>query len=239
VELKSDEIIYIRAYRPASNMDKCLGYLEGHKNILSNHGIPVDIVMRQDWFDDEAVVLVVAEMGGVVLGGARMHSYGKSKHLPIFDSLSDLDPDLRTKMQPFASDGLFEICGLWNSYKTAGMGIGSMKLVKSCISVAQSLSMNNGVVLCSPFTNRVANDFGFRPFRLSGHEGSYPYPTEKFISTIQFNCGVRNLFLANPNERELINGLRAKGGFEEFVTMPNGFRTKIQYELNYEIFQHS
>ncbi len=66
------EKIYIRAYRAIDEEDCCNNYLEGHVQVLKDHGITNITSNNDSWKKHINTYCVIASLGPELVGGIRV-----------------------------------------------------------------------------------------------------------------------------------------------------------------------
>lgn len=223
----------IWSFRAVENPEACERFMEGHRNVLMNHGVKNVVTAKAEWMQDENVwvVLVDSPDGKKTYGGARIHVSVPGKRIPIQDAVGYLDPAIDAFVEAHRKNGLGEICGLWNSVEVAGMGVGSVYLIRAGLAIIQSLNITQMFALCSPYTYRMAASFGFFPLREIGESGKFAYPTEKLIATVTFQEDTLAMNGAYEEERNIIFDLRNSPNQRKIETARNGLSVEVNYEL--------
>lgn len=231
---KQPRKIRIWAFRAVDNREASLRFVKGHQGVLENHGVSNVVTAQPDWMDDDHVwvVLVDSPDGKSTYGGARIHKASSGNILPIQEAVGYLDPNINSFVDQHREHGIGEICGLWNSLEVAGMGVGSVYLIRAGLSLARALSINSMFAFCSPYTYRMAANFGFFPLREIGNKGKFPYPTDKLIATVTYQEDTKAMIGANERERNFILELREKPFQHKNETARNGINVEVVYELN-------
>jgi hypothetical protein len=207
-------------------------YIKGHEELLRNNGIELSGDYHY-WSELESVSLLVVENmdESVCFGGARIHEWDKVNLLPIQSFLQSLDSNVNNVINTLGNNGgVLEIAGLWNSRQVAGWGLGSEHLIRTSIASTIYFDCKSVITFCSPFVSRFAEDFGFEPLKQVGNEGSFPFPDERWISTVNFLEDKLNLPLAKNEEREHIKLLREKRLFYREYNA-RGRKLIIHFEL--------
>ena len=177
------------------------------------------------------VVLVDSKDGKKTYGGARIHKSTPESKLPIQDAVGFLDPQIDRFIENQRSQGLGEICGLWNSVEVAGMGVGSIYLIRAGLSIAAELGIKQMFALCSPYTYKMAASFGFFPLREIGNNGKFPYPTERLVATVTFQENTTEMNGSHQSERDMILDLRDQPIQKKIETARNGISVEVNYQL--------
>lgn len=225
--------IRFRAFRAIDNKESCEKFVEGHHRVLKIFDIAHITSATNMWLDNPQCYVIIAESlsGDKVYGGARIEIASDTFSLPIEEAVGMLDTKIYTKIKELSSEGCGELCGLWNSREVAGMGIGSIYLIRACITIASKIGIKHLYALSAP--SMVPNSLrtGFRIDKTLGDKGTFYYPKLDLIATVVFMDDIVNLFLADEVERQIIFNLR-KTPFQ--VRREENYRKPIEiaYELN-------
>lgn len=208
-------------------------YIKGHEDVLLHNG--VKLTEGYDyWKSLDSVYLLVAESldGEICYGGSRLHIWNGVEPLPLQSFLSPLEPLVFEKIDEYAhlKGGVVEIAGLWNSRLVAGLGLGSEHIIRTSIAVTSFLEPRSVFTFCSPFVSRFADEYGFSPFIALGENGKFPFPDERWMSTINFLEDKNDLTKAKPEECFKIENIRR---LRKFVSEFNdrGRNLKIHFDL--------
>ena len=188
-------------------------YIKGHEEVLLHNG--VKLTSGYDyWQNLDSVYLLVAESlnGEICYGGARLHLWNGLDPLPLQSFLASIEPKVFQELDNLAisSGGILEIAGLWNSRLVAGLGLGSEHIIRTSIAVSLFLDPKLVFTFCSPFVSRFADDFGFLPYENLGKNGKFPFPDERWMSTINYLDNKIDLPHAKEEERLKIFQLRER-----------------------------
>jgi hypothetical protein len=226
----------IHAFRAVSDKEACMRFAEGHKNVLLNHGVKSVVTAREQWMSDPEVwvVLVDSPDGSKTYGGARIHRSTASNRLPIQEAIGYLDSGIDDFIKRNRRDGIGEICGLWNSVEVAGMGVGSVYLIRAGLSIVQQLGINKMFALCSPYTYRMAASFGFFQLQELGDKGKFNYPTDRLIATVTYQEDTLHMPGANEEQKNFILDLRSQPFQRRIETARNGSLVEVEYKLHIE-----
>ncbi|MDX5428975.1 MAG: hypothetical protein LPK46_11010 [Bacteroidota bacterium] len=205
-------MVNLRAFRATDEPETCLKFIEGHQRVLSSIGVKKVTSSTEEWMENpSAFVLVVeSEEDGEILGGSRIHAADGKTLLPIETATGYLDPGINDLVKGLSRFGVAEICGLWNSRKVAGMGIGSIYLNRASIAISEQLGLNRLISLCAPYTVEPAKSYGYRVEEGVGNNGTFYYPKLDLIATVMVLDDVRELDHADPNERAKVLELRSQ-----------------------------
>lgn len=202
--------LYFKAFRAVDDRALCMKFIEGHTHVLEIFGITKITSAKIDWVlnPNVYVILVSAEEDGRALAGSRIHVADGKTLLPIEDAVGDLDERIFTMVEERRIDGTGELCGLWNSWEIAGLGIGSMQLSIACVAYAGLIKLNTLFGLCAPATYRNSIRGGFRVIKEIGINGKFYYPKEDLTATSILIDDIENLPLTYDDVKEDIMTLR-------------------------------
>lgn len=230
----SIEGIRFNVYRAVDNEEVCRKYIEGHIHVLKVYGITQITSAKIDWILNPYVYVMVVESieSGEVLAGARIQIADGTFQLPIEDAVGHHDPNVYPYIEGLRESGTGELCGLWNSRKIAGFGIGSIFLGRTAIATAGQLGVKTLVALCAPSTRENCFKTGFQIEKSLGVEGEFIYPKEDLVATSLIIPDVAGLDLADPLERVKMMELREN---PNQTLMERTRRGEIMVEYNLEI----
>jgi len=225
--------LVIRAFRAVNDPDACHRYVDGHMKVLRIFGITMITSANKDWISDPYtyVIMVESEDGEKVYGGARIQLAGGPQPLPIETAVEELQPDIHRIVQEYAMEGTGELCGLWNSREVAGLGIGSMYLIRAAVTLTEQLRMTTLFALCAPSTVKSSMRVGYEIASFMGNNGTFYYPKEDLVATAVVIPDTRTLENADPAEREIIMGLRQQPVQFKIDEGPRGQVLEINYKL--------
>jgi hypothetical protein len=203
-------MVKIRAFRAVEDFEACQRFIEGHKRVLKSVGVTEVTSAKNEWAYNPAsfVILVESSDGEKVLGGARIHAVGGTQPLPIEEAVGEFDNKIYQLIESKQLNGTGELCGLWNSVEVSGMGIGSVFLIRSAVAIASQIGLQSLFALCSPYTTRMAGNYGFRPQREIGNNGTFYYPKMNLLATVVCMPDLEMLPDVDSFEKERIIGLR-------------------------------
>lgn len=222
----------IRSIRAIDDPQKRDEYHIGLEQVLLYYGVTRVTSQTRDWFNDPDTWLIVVESreDGQILGGARMQMAGIDLPLPMEKAIGFKDPRVYDVVNEYRETGVGEFCGLWNSRKVAGMGLGSMYLGKACISIAPKIGMKTVLGLCAPSTKMNSFKLGFRVDTRLGIDGEFNYPKENLVATALVIDDPVNLPDASEEDRKQIMELRENPNKITLETTPRG-DLKLHYYL--------
>lgn len=194
--------IRIRAFRAIDDLQTCQKYIEGHRRVLSIYGIENITSNTDDWPYNPSIFVIVVESadGEKLYGGARVQAANGIIQLPIEEATSEMDNRIHEVIRNYASSGVAEASGLWNSREVAGLGIGSLFPARCAIVLLKQLGISTLVTLSSPTTVRFNQWLGLSTLKSVGNEGTFYYPKLDLLATA---CVLEDSFtLKNAHLRE-------------------------------------
>ena len=197
--------------RAVDNEGICQKYIQGHVHVLKVYGITQITSANIDWILNPHAYVVVAEDpdSKEVLAGARLHVADGKHALPIEDAIGHKDPNVYPYIEKLRQEGgVGEFCGLWNSRKISGYGIGSMFLGIASVAIAEQLGIQYLTGLCAPITKHRSFKLGFEQEKSLGDNGEFIYPKEDLVATALIIRDVHELDHAAQEEREKMLSLR-------------------------------
>lgn len=225
--------VQLRIVKATDDPDTVDRYIHGHEEVLLNNGVSLSKGYDY-WRSLDSVYLLVAESidSLTCFGGARLHVWNGSDPLPMQLFLSNLEPRIFVELDEYArsNSGIVEIAGLWNSRAVAGLGLGSEHLIRTSIAATAFMEPRNVFTFCSPFVSRFADDFGFKSYDRLGKSGKFPFPDDRWMSTINYLEDKLELMNAKEEEREKIFELRKSRNFSKTYT-DRGRTLQIHFKL--------
>lgn len=216
--------VNIRAFRAPDDPYTRELYHTGLEQILLHFGITRVTSQSRDWFEDPNSWLVVIEdlADGQILGGARMQLASEILPLPMEKAIGFKDPRIYQIVKDEMNEGVGEFCGLWNSRKVAGMGLGSMYLGRACIAMAPKAGMKTLMGLCAPSTKENSLKIGFKVDLRLGNQGEFNYPRENLVATALVIDDLENIPDAEEDDRNRILELRENPNKVSIEDTPRG-----------------
>ena len=201
--------------------------------ILKVFGITMITSANIDWFHDPLTYVIIVESAknGKVLGGARLQISGGQIELPIESAVSELDSSIHSVIKTYREKGTAEVCGLWNSREIAGLGVGSVFLIRTAVAVAPMLNVKSLWALCAPYTIEMAEMAGFEIATFVGNEGTFYYPKDDLLATAMVLRNLDSLERAQPEEKNEIMELRSRPIQNKIETSRRGDVFEIAYDL--------
>ena len=174
----------ITAFRAYENVTKSFEYLNGHRNVLEEHGLTQITTANQSWISDKSVYcLILTDKFNNTLGGVRIHIKNEVTLLPLEESLISSGYDSELIRNSYYDFETCEICGLWNSKKISGMNY-SVILAIAAYQVSLKLGINRLLMFNAKSTFRITINLGFQIIRELGDFGAINYPTPAFQSYV-------------------------------------------------------
>lgn len=226
-------MVKIKAFRATDNPELCDKFIEGHRRILDAIGVKRVTSSSEEWASNPCsfVILVESDDEKKVLGGARVQAADGKTPLPLEDAAGYMDEKVYRLVREYMPGGTGEVCGLWNSMEVAGMGIGSIFLIRAALALSEQIGLDTMFALCSPYTTRIAGNYGFLVETSVGNNGTFYYPKIDLLATIVLQKDNKNLPNASELETRRIFDLRKH---PVQVTMEEA-RKKQLVEIDYNL----
>lgn len=224
-------MIIIRAFRAPESPQTCEKFIEGHRRLLELHyGIIKVTSAQNEWVHHKNTIVIVAENedGSKVYGGARIQIADGEVPLPIETAIGKFDPKIHDMIIPYKTS---ELCGLWNSMEVAGLGIGSVFMVRSGVAVSLLNQVDTVFMLCAPVTVKMGKRVGGDLETSLGDKGYFIYPKEDLIATVLTIKDTKTLSTALETEREKIFTL-AKNPNMQITEQGPRASIEIDYQLS-------
>ncbi|MCU0442264.1 MAG: hypothetical protein MUE96_07690 [Bacteroidia bacterium] len=205
-------MVKIKAFRSTDNPQLCERFIKGHRRILDAIGVKKVTSSSEEWVTNPSsfVILVESSDESRVLGGARVQAADGKTPLPLEDAAGYMDEKVYELVRKYLPNGTGEVCGLWNSMEVAGMGIGSIFLIRAALALSEQIGLDTMFALCSPYTTRIAGNYGFMVEKSVGNDGKFYYPKLDLLATIVMQKDNKNLPNASELETSRIFDLRKK-----------------------------
>lgn len=230
-------MISIRAFKAIDNPISCEKYIEGHRKLLESYGVAEIVAPNHNWVQDPGAYVIIVEnmITGKTLGGTRIQIRSEMLSLPLEDAVGKMDKKVYDLVNEYDKNGTAEFCGLWNSREVAGMGIGSVFLVRAGVAragvvIANELNIQSLFALCASYTLPIAKKAGFIVESSVGDNGTFPYPKDEFKAIVAINKDLKKLSYATDYERKEINDLRKNPIQTKIEKGPRG-ETTVLYDL--------
>lgn len=202
--------VRLRAFRAIDEPETCELFVKGHTDVLTSIGVTKVTSSKNEWAKNPAVFVIIVESldGKTVYGGARVHVSGGSEPLPIEQATGALDPAIFDLVWEFSQQGSGEICGLWNSHKLAGYGIGTPLLIRALIAISSQIGLQSVFALCAPYTIKPVVNCGMVLIDSIGNKGTFYYPKLDLVATAMILKDVSTLSGAAEEYRSAIFQMR-------------------------------
>ncbi len=230
--------VTINVCRADLNPEECQRYIEGHQKVLAAYGVSQVTSADLRWAKEPYTYLVNIDSieTGEILGGARVQLANGTLPLPIETAINNLDPRIYDMVREKAKKRTAEYCGLWNSRKVAGYGIGSIILGRVGSAILDQLNLGSIFAFGSPATLPLCKRVGYKVITSLGNNGTFYYPKEDLLATALIIDDPLELKSARPGERTAIFDLRKK---PIQTTVANGPKGEIKIEYNLLIEESS
>lgn len=219
----------IRAFQPIHDRELSERYLEGHAQVLKDYGI-TSISSNRAWMDMPCVYGVVAEdETGTLVGGSRVQVADGIHPLPIEKAIGSMDTRIHEIIQHYSSQGVGELCALWNSKSVAGLGV-SVLLARAGISLVPQVGCGILMAICAEHTLKLLRKVGFVVNNSLGDGGKFMYPNENYITQVLGILNASNLDTAESVDRERMLSLMTNPQ-QIFVEEGSKESIEITYDL--------
>ena len=198
------------AFKAVDYPDRCKMFIEGHRQVLESIGVKKVTSANDSWAQNPDVIVVIVESSedGLIYGGARIHKANSKSPLPMVEAIQDLDSSIKNVIEKDLDSGTGEVCGLWNSRKITGLGIGAIFMVKACLALAPKLGLTSLYALFAPTTVKLGLEIGYEVLTEVGNNGTFYYPKLDLIATAMKLHDVIGLPLTAEEHREPIFQIR-------------------------------
>ncbi|MGB0806252.1 MAG: hypothetical protein ACPGRC_06135 [Salibacteraceae bacterium] len=225
-------MLRIRAFTAPNDTDAGERFALGHKKVLEDIGVKVTSG-RNDWLEDPNVFVMIVEdtaNDNEVLGGVRLHKANNFTEMPMVEAIAKVDDRIFKEIAKLQEKGTAEICGIWNSRKIMGLGLGAIYLMRSSIALSTQVGLDTMLSFASRATRQRGYDKGFEPFTVVGNLGEFNYPKLDLIATAVVCYDPETLKLAKEIERNEIFKLRKEKTFIATEKWPKG-----EFQLEYNL----
>ncbi len=228
-------MLRIRAFWAPDDTETGQKFAEGHFNVLSEIGVKKVTSSSEEWINSPLVYVVVCETEeGEVVGGARLHIAQEDHPLPMQLAISRVDPNINKYVGYHIPEGTAELCGLWNTRKVAGKGIGIRLMPMAAIALTHIVGINSLFALVAKHTLKQSLAYGFRRFEKVGDRGEFNYPKLDLVATTVFIEDTKSFEnVRDPEEKEFMQKLRTQKNFKKEVHYPKG-SFMVHLDINIE-----
>jgi hypothetical protein len=225
--------LIFRAFKASENRELCEKYLEGHVQVLVNYGITNITTNNKDWMSWDNVYCVIAQKeDGTVVGGVRTQIADGINQLPVEKAIGKMDPNIHEIVKQYITDGVGELCALWNAKEVAGIGL-SIMLVRAGISTLNQIKCNTLMGICADYTLKMFRKVGFVVDNSLGNGGEFIYPNENYVARVLGILNAKDLSTAEEYDREKMLSLRQNPVQVVTETGANDIKMDIEYKLLY------
>lgn len=198
------------AFKAVDDFERCQKFIEGHRQVLESIGVKKVTSSNESWIRNPDVIVVIVESmeDGLIYGGARIHKANELFPLPIEEAIEELDNSIKDIISKDIDAGTGEVCGLWNSRKITGLGIGAIFMSKACLALTPKLGLTSLYALLAPTTVKLGIETGYEILSQVGNNGTFYYPKLDLIATAMKLHDAINLPLTLPEFRESVFKIR-------------------------------
>lgn len=228
-------MIKIKAFWAPDDQEAGKKFAKGHLDVLSEIGVKKVTSSSDEWTSSPLVYVVTCENErNQVVGGARLHIAQDETPLPMQLAIARVDPMINEYVEEQIPRGTAELCGLWNSKRVAGRGLGIRLIPMACIAMSYNLGINSIFALVAKHTLKPSMVIGFDRFEKVGDRGEFNYPKLDLVATTAFIEDTKTLpHVTDPEVRELMYKMRDERVFTEEVEHPRG-KFKVEFDLDFE-----
>lgn len=220
-----------RAFKASENRELCEKYLEGHVQVLVNYGITNITTNNKDWMNWDTVYCVIAQKDdGSVVGGVRTQIADGTNPLPVEKAIGRMDPKIHDIVKQYFSEGVGELCALWNAKEVAGIGL-SIMLVRAGIAMLNQIKCNTLMGICADYTLKMFRKVGFVVDNSLGNKGEFVYPNENYVARVLGILNAKDLSTAEEFDRKKMLDLRTNPVQTCTEIGANDITIEIQYLL--------
>ncbi|RAI86032.1 hypothetical protein [Algoriphagus yeomjeoni] len=198
------------AFRAINDPERCQKFIEGHRQVLESIGVKKVTSANNSWINNPDVIVVIVESDedGLIYGGARIHRANKDYPLPMVEAIEELDSSIKDVIEKDIDAGTGEICGMWNSRKITGLGIGAIFMSKACLALTPKLNLTSLYALFAPVTVKLGLEMGYEILTQVGNNGTFYYPKLDLIATAMKMYDSENLPMTTQEHRDSIFKIR-------------------------------
>ncbi|MHA7128025.1 hypothetical protein [Algoriphagus namhaensis] len=198
------------AFKAINDHARCRKFIEGHRQVLESIGVKKVTSDNEEWINNPDVIVVIVESveDGNVYGGARIHKANDQFPLPMVEAIAELDVSIKEVIKEDLDAGTGEICGLWNSRKISGLGIGAIFMSKACLALTPKLGLKSLYALFAPMTVKLGLEMGYEILTEVGNNGTFYYPKLDLIATAMKLYDAEGIPKTSEKHREAIFKIR-------------------------------
>ncbi len=220
-----------RAFHAIRDLETSHKFLDGHVKVLKDYGITNITSNNNEWMKWECVYGIVAEKeDGTVVGGIRIQLADGLHLLPVEKAIGHMDPNIHNIVNSYLSDGVGELCALWNAKEVAGLGL-SLLLTRAGISMVNQVNCKTLMGICADYTMKMFRKVGFVVDSSLGENGEFVYPNKNYIARVLGILNASDLSTAEPIDHERMVSLRNDPTQRFIESGPDGIEIEVQYSL--------
>jgi hypothetical protein len=178
-------MIKIKVFNAASEPEKCIQFLNGHKKVLEEFQLENVTSNTPEWVAHKGTIVLIAERHNEIIAGARVQLYDPHFALPLEDAVAHFDPKiLDLVIEKNKDGGTAEICGLWNA-RVLPPNLGITRIVcMAAVSLAKQINVKNMFCICAGYTLPMARKMGMQIQTQVGENGEFVYPNSNFRARV-------------------------------------------------------
>ncbi|MDP6921786.1 MAG: hypothetical protein QGH06_02315 [Lutibacter sp.] len=205
-------MVTVKSFRAYQYPRECKTFIEEHTRVLERFDIANITSAKTDWaFNPHTVIVTIRNTENEMVGGGRIQVADGLLALPIEEAVGEMDPNIYPVIERDRQEGgTGEFCGLWNTPKAARLGIGSLFLMKTILSVCSQLDIQSLYGLCAPSTVKNVIKLGAIVQEHLGNKGTFYYPKLDLLATALKIPNVLTLEHTDPKEKAYVMRLRTQ-----------------------------
>lgn len=221
-----------KAFRAIDDPVRCQNFIKGHADVLRQYGVTKVTSSNNDWMHNPFVYVITVEFEetGEIVSGLRIHIAHPDYPLPMEMAVSQVDHKIFDLVKRYSIEGTGEVSGLWNSKLISGYGIGAVLLIRAGIAITEQLRLGSLLALVAEYTLKPSLLKGFEIEEGIGNSGTFFYPKLDLVATSIVMKDPYNLPKADPEERDIILGIRNNLKCEKIEVGPKG-DFLVKYDL--------
>ncbi len=224
--------LLFKGFKAIDDYEKCIGFLNGHVNVLKDYGITNITTNNHEWMKNPNIYCVVAidKENCEIVGGIRIQISEEGTLLPVEAAVGYMDNEIYKIVERFRNDGgVAELCALWNAKRVAGKGISTL-LTRASIAACIQLDFKTLMGICAEYTLNMFYRVGFRVNPNLGNNGKFPYPNENYIAQVLGILNAKTLDTSHPYDKERMLSLRSDLT-QTYVENEGKCDVKVEYSL--------
>lgn len=180
---------------------------DSHQEVLKSFNVELVSLSKSNWWNNPSCYLFIIEdmFTCEIAASIRLHVKDETNSIPLEDAINKDEIEERIRRHKLTTG---EICGLWVK-KTFSQRNLPFHLVRSVLSVAPKLRIQNLITFLPKHTKDVFFNLGFEVVKEIGHYGEFQYPDERYVSTVMELRNLFNLVNLKEDDRNIIKWLRS------------------------------